>query len=262
MLPEQGKALSAARVANENIAKQSEVEQIAHEIAALESEEIGGMEVRMARQGGTRGQGSGTRLPAYTRSTGPANRSIPTRAAPPPVGPPLSAKKISLDPNLAEKIGIPKVQRRFVVRNAEIFKEEMAARKNIADLSRRSSLAHEATQARIKAEYPRSVIEEPTGITGPKPPRSDTHLRKSDTAYAPGRGVVVEAKATAFVRQDGVLVTAGRDVAKGVESDQIQCYEVLYNELNRPVVVIGANGKIFGPNPVGEGWIQIGGPGF
>ena len=226
----------------------------------------------MAAGGSASGRGAGTSLPFSTRSVGAANRSVPARSSGPPGGKFLAGKKIALDSNLSDRVGIPKNQRKFVERIAAIFKEEWEAHSSVLDPSTRSSLAHEATQRRIKAEYTRAVTEEPTGITGPAIPRSDTHLRSSDVAWTSQHGVVVELKATAFLAKikkrkfakttkREVLVVSGYDVGREVESEQIQCYEILYNELSRPVVVIGANGSIFAPGPAGD-WILIGGPGF
>jgi hypothetical protein len=248
--------------ANQNVS--SEEQQILGDIAALENEEALQMEVQMAARGSASGRGAGTRLPVTTRSVGAANRSVPARSSAPRGGKSLAGEKIALDPNLSNQVGIPQNQRRFVERIAGIFKEEWEARRNIRDPRTRSTQAHVATQRRIKGEYARAVTEEPTGITGPAIPRSDKHLRTSDVAWSSRQGVVVELKATVFLtktKKGTVLTVTGYDAGRVVETEQIQCYEILYNELGRPVVVVGGNGKIFAPSGA-KGWIQIGGPGF
>jgi hypothetical protein len=243
--------------ANQNVS--SEEQQILGEIAAFENEEARQLEVRMAAGGS--GRGAATRPSIGTRSVSGANRSVPAPPSTPVGAKSLQGKKIALDPNLATQVGIPQTQRKFVVRNAEIFKEEWEARRNIIDPRTRSTQAHKATQRRIKEKYARAVTEEPTGITGPAIPRSDVHLRSSDVAWSSRQGVVVELKAKAFLTENKALAVSGYDVGRAVESDQIQCYEILYNELDRPVVVIAGNGRIFAPSSAG-GWMLIGGPGF
>lgn len=182
---------------------------------------------------------------------------------------------IKIDPSYTKKSGLNEKELNFVERSAEIYREEMIKRKSMKP-NVASNEAHVATQNRLKKEFPNVVVsEEPTGITGPKTPRSVAHLRSGDIqmnrqsndkqSQSANTGPIVELKRTAKL-YGKTLVTNPRKPKPGVErverveSDQIQSYEILNRELGVPVYVVDRHGHIFTPDPdTTEGWIQVGG---
>ena len=162
------------------------------------------------------------------------------------------ARKIELIAALKLKLGR---LARFLEDTAKIYREEMAKLKWMRNEREQSRLAHEATKKRLLADpvHSKNIVrgKQVTGIT-------DAHVRESDVwYYDPGTGDVrVELKAKAFLK-DGVLqASGGRSFDLKVESAQIQCYEVLADDLGAPVFIMDQGGAIYARDTAGGSWYR------
>lgn len=218
------------------------------------------------RTGGSTTAKAGSVSPASTTRTRPSSgsqRSARLRAT--ASGP---TPKAVLGNKFVKRYGLTKQEANIVERATELYVREMAGRKSKPAYIA-SQEAHRAAQDQLTTQFKNVVAEEPTGLTGPKAPRSDANLRSSDIQInrQPGTGTdlksniaaVIDFKRTAFLNNKGVLVVNGLEPDADVEKDQIQSYEVGYRELGIPAFITNQRGEIFAPNPgASQGWIKVG----
>ena len=225
-----------ARAASEEAAAATIAQEVVLFEERLEQQELAQLAQPIVAAAGTR-KGGGA--PASTRGTSSVNKAISSaatrdrgaygssRALSPP---------ITLDEALCHKVGLSKADREFALYVARIWVERNRALKHIKDPYVRGRKAHIQTQEKVLERYPRSIAEEPTGVSGPG-------LKIADLMRLPRKGVVPELKPWAYTLPDGSLVTSREAIGAGVPTIQIQAYEILHREMNRPVVVITASGR-------------------
>ena len=176
--------------------------------------------------------------------------------------------RIWLSDRAARRANLTKPMKAFVKRASMIYREEMRARdpKELPHL--RSTIAHDNTLKRLRAEYPKvSEFGLPlTGVTGPKAKGGQANVRVADASYvdpnSPARkdtpaDLNIEFKLKAYPTNGGKVLMASGNRDPKVTQDQIQAYEVAQTQLGVPVFVINETGEIYG---FSRGiWSKVGG---
>lgn len=220
-----------------------------------------GMEARAARGGRAATPSASARRPSKTKSNSGSKAVKGKRATKPARTGTRTLRPVRILAEVAKSLELTKLEIKIAERVAEVFREEMKARLDMSNQTLASVHAHEATQARIAKEFGDVVIIEPgTGVSAPGHKRGDIQVFRIS-----GDGLVLELKRTAFVREDGTLVTKGMEASDPGQTSQIDCFEVLHHHLGTPVIVINASGAMFGSakpfdSTIGGGWMQVGGP--
>jgi hypothetical protein len=237
-----------------------EAQQVAVEIAQLEQQLAEEESEELAAQAVASGGGKGRGRLQPARGTSAANRNVEVRGTGGPArtggsGPARAqAGRTVLDAAKCARKGITKKMKEWIEDIAAEWRAQSARlRREGGSASLQGRRAHRATQLAIKKKHPGTIVEELTGVS------SSERSRMSDLEQGPHAGAVAELKPWAWRMPDGRLATSREAIASGVETLQIQAYEIVDRGIGRPVFVFTAKGEVWTPDPgSASGWMLIG----
>lgn len=168
----------------------------------------------------------------------------------PPTVRPLSQEAV-------RRTGLDPADEPFVRRAAQIYAEEMAKVAPGSDLSQASLEASNRAVRRLDKEFPQLggvVYDPPTGASNRGGPghQGDALVMHPDGTFR----IMLEYKRTAFLRQNGEIVTKGMDAKTPGQADQTVALEAFAESTGTPTFVINRNGVIHGYDPDAGSWFK------